>query len=138
MEGRHFTRLAQLAAWLSTAIIVYLTMAHVGVVYSIYNKLAPWLMRPSTTNYVVFEHIIAFALFGAVFCITYPRRTFMVCCIVFVSIIALELMQTLTPDRHGTLSDALEKIVGGGCGIFIAKCVINLRKARLPNRCVKI
>jgi hypothetical protein len=56
----------------------------------------------------------------------------MVCCVVFGSAITLELMQTLTPDRHGTLLDALEKIAGGACGILIAKAVLNFWNQRRP------
>jgi len=33
----------------------------------------------------------------------------------------LELTQTLTPDRHGTLIDALEKMAGGAIGIMLTK-----------------
>jgi hypothetical protein len=30
----------------------------------------------------------------------------------------------LTPDRHGTLVDAFEKIVGGALGIFAARATL--------------
>ena len=36
---------------------------------------------------------------------------------------SLEIAQALTPDRHGTLMDALEKIVGGAAGIVLVKAV---------------
>jgi len=32
--------------------------------------------------------------------------------------ILLEYLQTLAPDRHGTLIDAYEKILGGALGVF--------------------
>jgi len=35
--------------------------------------------------------------------------------------VLLEYLQTLTPDRHGTLVDASEKIIGGVLGIFAAE-----------------
>jgi VanZ family protein len=120
--GRHsFSRLTELAAWASIGLIAYLTLAHIGVVYSIYFRLAPWLLNVGIGKYVAAEHFGAFALFGALCFLAYPKRILMICLIVFGSAIILELMQTLTPDRHGTLLDALEKIAGGGCGIFIAK-----------------
>jgi len=37
--------------------------------------------------------------------------------------VILELAQTLTPDRHGTLIDALEKMAGGVTGIVLTKIV---------------
>jgi hypothetical protein len=73
-----------------------------------------------------FEHVIIFELFGAVFCAAYPRRLFLVCCIVFGTAIALELLQTITPDRHGTVVDALDKIGGGAGGILITKAAFSL------------
>ena len=48
-----------------------------------------------------------------------PRRTILVCCIGRAAL--LELLQTLTPDRHGTRADALEKMAGGAAGIFFSE-----------------
>jgi hypothetical protein len=39
----------------------------------------------------------------------------------------LEYLQTLTPDRHGTLVDAFEKIGGGAFGICAAKITLYFR-----------
>jgi VanZ family protein len=132
MEIRHFTRWAQLFAWASIAVIAYLTMTRVGLVYSIYYDLSPMLLHLGMKKFAVIEHFVAFALFGALLCAAYSKRVLMVCCIVFGSAITLELMQTLTPDRHGTLLDALEKIAGGGCGILIPKAVLNFWNQRRP------
>jgi VanZ family protein len=81
-----------------------------------------------------FEHVIVFAFFGAIFCAAYPRRIYLVCCIVFGSAVALELLQTMTPDRHGTLVDALEKMAGGGCGIFFTKGLLNFWHRTVQNK----
>ena len=110
---RHFVRLAQFTAWAAIAVIAYLSLTRVGVVYSIYYKLSPFLNAH-------FVHFTAFALVGVIFCIAYQRRIFFVCGVVFGTAIALELLQTLTPDRHGTLVDALDKLAGGAGGILIA------------------
>jgi hypothetical protein len=110
---RHFVRLAQFTAWAAIAVIAYLSLTWVGVVYSIYYKLSPFLNAH-------FVHFTAFALVGVIFCIAYQRRIFFVCGVVFGTAIALELLQTLTPDRHGTLVDALDKLAGGAGGILIA------------------
>ena len=53
--------------------------------------------------------------------LAYPKRLLMVCCIVLGGAALLEIAQTLTPDRHGTLIDAVEKIVGGAVGIALVK-----------------
>jgi VanZ like family len=125
VELRHLTRLAQFAAWASLALIAYLTLMRVGLVYSIYYKFAPLLLHIGMGEFATLEHLVVFALFGSLLCAAYPRHILLVCCIVFVSAVALELMQTLTPDRHGTLRDAVEKIAGGACGIFITKAVLD-------------
>jgi hypothetical protein len=47
-----------------------------------------------------------------------------VCSVVFTTAAVLEYLQTLTPDRHGTLFDASEKIVGGALGIFAVRAAL--------------
>jgi VanZ family protein len=125
-------KLMTAAAWASIAVIAYATLTHVGFVYSIYFKLSPILMRPEMRNYAHFEHLISFAVVGMLFGLAYPRRPILVCCIVFGGAALLEFLQTLTPDRHGTLADALEKMAGGAAGIFLARRT--LRSAgRIPD-----
>jgi VanZ family protein len=119
-----FQKLIMFAAWASILAIAYATLTHVGFVYSIYYKLAPLLMRAGMRTYAHFEHVIAFAIFGALFAFAYPRRVIFVCSVVFVSAVALEFLQTLTPDRHGTLIDAFEKVVGGTLGILAAHATL--------------
>jgi VanZ family protein len=124
---RRITQLAVTAAWIAIIAIAYATLAHVGFVYAIYFKLSPFLMRPAMQTYAHFEHVIAFALLGALFGFAYPRRTILVCCIVFGAAALLEILQTMTPDRHGTLLDAFEKIAGGAAGILFARIVQHLK-----------
>jgi hypothetical protein len=72
-----------------------------------------------------------FALLGAIFPFAYPRRFNLVCCVVFFSAITLECLQTLTPDRHGTMIDAIDKLFGGAIGIFAVEGIsFFLRAAR--------
>jgi len=40
------------------------------------------------------------------FCLRVPKRIIFACCVVFLSAVILEYLQTLTSDRHGTLIDA--------------------------------
>jgi hypothetical protein len=122
----HFTWLARLSAALLIGIIAYLTLAHVGIVCSIYYRLTPWLLHVGIGKYVAIEHFAAFALFGALCCLACPKRILLVCAMVFGSAIGLELLQNLTPDRHGTLLDAAEKIAGGACGILVSKAMAGI------------
>lgn len=116
-------KLIALAAWTSVAILAYATLTHADFAYSIYFKLAPFLMGVNMRTYAHFEHIIAFAIYGAIFAFAYPKRIYFVCSVVFLSAILLEYLQTWTPDRHGTVIDALEKIAGGALGIFSARSI---------------
>lgn len=116
-------RLIVLAAWVSIAALAFLTLTHVGFVYSIYFKLAPFLHAKMTT-YAHFEHVIAFAFFGALFCFAYPKRIIFVFGVVVITAVTLEYLQTLTPDRHGTVIDACEKIIGGALGMLVARFVL--------------
>jgi hypothetical protein len=129
-----FQKLIIVAAWASVAVLAYATLTHVGFVYSIYYNLAPLLMRPAMRSYAHVEHVIAFAIFGALFSFAYPKRIAFVCCLVFLSAVILEYLQTLTLDRHGTPIDAFEKIVGGALGIFTVRTVLYLwHRKRLSN-----
>jgi hypothetical protein len=123
MHRNTFTRLITGLAWLAIIAIAYATLTRVGFVYGIYYKLAPIFMRPEMKIYARFEHVLAFAFLGALFTFAYPRRLLLVCCIVLGGAALLEIAQTLTPDRHGTLMDALEKIAGGGAGILLARFI---------------
>ena len=127
---RRITRLAMAAAWIAVIAIAYATLTHVGFVYAIYFKLSPFLMRPAMQTYAHFEHVIAFAILGALFGFAYPRHLFLVCGIVFGAAALLEILQTMTPDRHGTLVDALEKMAGGAAGIIFARIARRLWSAR--------
>ena len=126
MSRNSISHLIAVAAWISITVIAYATLTHVGFVYAIYFKLSPILMGAAMRNYAHFEHIIAFVLVGVLFSFAYPRRTVLVCCIVFGGAALLEILQTLTPDRHGTLVDALEKMAGGAAGIFLTRYTLQL------------
>jgi len=127
---RHLTRIAKAAAWIAVVAIAYATLTHVDFVYAIYLKLSPFLMHPAIRTYAHFEHVVAFALLGALFGFAYPRRAILVLCIVFGVAALLEILQTMTPDRHGTLIDALEKMAGGAVGIVFARTAQRVWSAR--------
>jgi hypothetical protein len=118
-----FVRLARLSAAALIGTIGYLTLARVGVVYSIYYRLAPWLHHIEISKYVAIEHFVAFAIFGALCCVAFPRRILLVSLVVFGSVVCLELLQNLTPDRHGTFFDAVQKVAGGAFGILASEMI---------------
>jgi hypothetical protein len=89
----------------------------VQFVYEIYFKLSPLLGNPDIQHYVRFEHVIAFAVVAVLLSLAYPSRPWFVSGAVLLSILVLEYLQTLTPDRHGSLTDAGEKILGGILGV---------------------
>jgi hypothetical protein len=105
-----FHKLITVAAWVLLAFIAYATIS-------------PIQDRPSLPMPSSFEHLAAFAVLGALFCLAYPRHIALVCLIVLGSAVVLEIMQLLTPDRHGRIQDATEKMAGGAMG-FVAGRVI--------------
>src|SRR6476469_1557936 len=123
MSRTTILRLITAMAWVAIIGIAYATLTKVGFVYAIYFKLAPFLKQPAMQTYAHFVHIIAFGLLGALFTFAYPKRLLLVCCIVLGAAVLLEFAHTLTPDRHGTLIDALEKIAGGAVGIVLVRAI---------------
>ena len=123
MHRNNVTRLVTIAAWVAIMAIAYATLTRVGFVYAIYFKLAPLFRGPAMQTFAHFEHIAAFALLGTLFAFAYPKRLLLVCGIVLGGAVLLEIAQTLTSDRHGTLIDALEKIAGGSAGILLARTI---------------
>ena len=49
--------------------------------------------------------------------------------IVLGSAVLLELAQQLTPDRHGGVQDAIEKIAGGAVGILASLAILYFGRA---------
>jgi VanZ family protein len=98
-------RLCLVAGWLTLAFIVYAT-------------LSPLEDRPVLASPQL-EHFAAFALMGIAFSLGYPKRTLLILVITIGSAFTLEVLQLLTPDRHGRVLDALVKVAGGSCGIGI-------------------
>jgi VanZ family protein len=123
MHRSTILKLTTALAWVAIIAIAYATLTKVGFVYAIYFKLAPFLMGAHMQTYAHLEHVFAFAILGTLFGLAYPRSTTLVCCMVFGAAALLEIAQTLTPDRHGTLIDALEKMAGGGAGILLARTI---------------
>jgi VanZ family protein len=104
-------KLIGLAAWGLLAFIAYATIS-------------PIPARPTLPTSTTFEHLVAFAVLGALFGLAYPRQVAIVCLIVLGSAVLLEFLQLLTPDRHGRVPDAIEKITGGVVGIAAGRAIL--------------
>jgi VanZ family protein len=95
-----------------------------------YASLSPLEDRPTSLTSSDFEHLAAFAVLGVLFCLAYPQRIIVVWMIVLGSAALLELLQLITPDRHGQILDALEKMAGGAAGILAGRVILYFDRAR--------
>ncbi|WNV12386.1 VanZ family protein [Tardiphaga sp. 709] len=93
-------------AWTTLALIAFATLSPIG-------------LRPHFGG-VSLERFGAFALVGLLFGLAYPRHLWFVLTLVGGAAVALEVLQHLTPDRHGEVRDALVKLAGGVTGIGIS------------------
>ncbi|MGY3346709.1 MULTISPECIES: VanZ family protein [unclassified Bradyrhizobium] len=123
------TAMLAVAAWITVSVIGYATLTKVQFIYQVYGKISPFLFGVNMATWAHLEHAIAFLTLGSLFARAYPRRTGMVCMIVIGSAIIFELLQTLTPDRHGTVFDASENIVAACAGIAAVRLVQLVRSA---------
>ena len=110
-------RLIAVVAWALLAFIAYATVS-------------PIQARPTLPTSSSIEHFAAFAVLGALFCLAYPRHTIRVGLIVLGSAVLLEELQLLTPDRHGRIQDALEKVAGGAVGILVTQATLKWARNR--------
>ena len=100
-------KLVVLLAWVSLGYIVFVTLSPIG-------------LRPVASHNPAYERLVAYAIVGILFGLAYRGRGFMAPGIVVGAAIALEGLQSLTPDRHGRLVDLLEKISGALLGVLVA------------------
>ncbi len=96
----------------------------------VFVTLAPINLRPTTPAPTQVERIVALAVLGLVFALAYPRHIFLVALIVLGSTILLELLQLVSPSRHGRVIDVIAKLIGGGLGIGAGWLVTWLRRRR--------
>lgn len=131
MRNTTISTVLAIAAWGMVCLIGYATLTRVQFIYMVYGKIKPFLFGANMATWAHLEHAIAFLALGALFALAYPRRPLLVCLVVIGSAVIFELAQTLTPDRHGTLIDASEKIAAGCVGIALvrlAQSVLSSRK----------
>src|ERR1700744_254653 len=100
-------RLSIVAGWLVLGFVVVAT-------------LSPATARPSLASPHL-EHFAAFALIGLAFALAYPNRVLLVVTLVIGAALGFEVLQLITPDRHGRVADALVKALGGISGICVGQ-----------------
>jgi hypothetical protein len=79
-----------------------------------------WLHPASNTS-------LHLPFLGGFFTWLIQKHLFFVLAIVVGSAVVLEFAQLLTPDRHGTVIDALQKLAGGGLGVLVTSTLFRLR-----------
>lgn len=96
-----------------------------------YATLSPIGLRPHLGN-VSLERFGAFAAVGLLFGLAYPRHVWLVLMTVLGSAVTLELLQRITPDRHGMLPDAEVKFIGGLAGVGLSFALNYAFRRRSP------
>ncbi|WOC14694.1 VanZ family protein [Pseudochrobactrum sp. MP213Fo] len=112
---RHFSLLPVLA-WLMLAALLVVTVSPIG-------------LRPHIPGHVTTERFLALATIGLLFCLAYPKRWLFVLIMLIAVAGLFELMQRLTPDRHGELSDFIVKSCGAITGVFVGKLILYWKKS---------
>jgi hypothetical protein len=110
------TTALRLAAWLLLAGLVFVTLSPVD-------------LRPISPLPTQIERAIALTIVGFVFALAYPRRLVLVAVIVLGATIGLEVLQLVTPSRHGRWPDVAVKLLGGSVGLA-GGWLLNRRRPR--------
>jgi hypothetical protein len=106
-------------AWIMLAFIAFAT-------------LSPLALRPEIADPNL-ERFGAYALAGSLMALAYPRHLIRVALFVVGAAIVLEVLQLVTPDRHGQLANAVVKAVGGLAGVAAACIVLYLTRANVDR-----
>lgn len=99
-----YEALLRIAAWLCLAFIAMATLSPLG-------------FRPTTGWPPSIERFLAFALVGGLFAMAYPRYILLAAVVVLGAAALFEVLQVLTPSRHGRVFDAAVKFAGGSFGL---------------------
>lgn len=133
MKTSLVTRFLLILAWAAFGLIAYGTLTRAQFVYAIYGRVKPFLFGAGPQTWAHVEHVTAYATAGILFALAYPRRPWLACAIVAGGAVAFEYLQTFTPDRHGTLIDATEKIVAGCLGVGVTSLLRLARSRYFPR-----
>lgn len=98
-------------AWLMLAALLAVTISPIN-------------FRPHIPGHVTTERFMMLLVIGLLFCLAYPKRWALVLIMLVSAAGLFELMQRLTPDRHGELSDFLVKSAGATAGVILGKIIL--------------
>lgn len=107
----------RVGAWVALAVIVFST-------------LAPIDLRPHSGLPVQLERLLAFVVAGFLMALAYPRHIIVCAVLVLGAAVALEVMQLVTPSRHGRGIDLVVKLLGGSGGIAAAWAIDRIIERR--------
>ncbi|CAB4325262.1 MULTISPECIES: VanZ family protein [unclassified Brucella] len=105
------------AAWLVLLAILAVTIS-------------PIQFRPVTGEPVNLERLAAFLVVGGLFALAYPRHWLAVLVLTMGCAALFELLQRITPGRHGEFHDFLFKAAGAAIGVAIGHSLSRLRPFR--------
>ncbi|MEO6013994.1 MAG: hypothetical protein ABIQ30_10480 [Devosia sp.] len=89
----------------------------------VFVTLSPINLRPISPLPTQLERALALAAVGFAFAIAYPKRIVLVALLVLGSTVLLELLQLVSPSRHGRLVDLIVKLIGAGFGMSLGWAV---------------
>lgn len=115
MSSRNLLRVV---AWATLGLIILWTLAPIG-------------LRPHSGLPVQTERLLAFAVAGFLMGLAYPRHIIVCAALVLGAAVMLEVLQLVTPSRHGRGIDLVAKLIGGSVGISAAWAVHSLIGKRL-------
>ncbi len=96
---------------------LFRVLAWAGLAFIAFATLSPIDLRPTSELSPNVERFIAFAAVGVTFAIAYPRHLWLTLAVVLGAALALEVLQIISPSRHGHMLDALVKMSGGTIGL---------------------
>ncbi len=106
-----FVSVFQILAWLMLAALLAVTISPIG-------------FRPHIPGFVNGERFAMLLVIGLLFSLAYPKHWLKVLILLIAVSGLFELMQRLTPDRHGELSDFIVKSAGATAGVILGKVVL--------------
>ena len=113
-------KLAVFAAWAGFGLICFVTLSPIG-------------LRPETGDPRL-ERFVAYAVLGVLFAVAYPRHFVRLATFLAIAAMGLEALQHLTPDRHGHIPDAMEKVAGAWAGCAVLRFMQGwTERSRLPK-----
>lgn len=108
-------RFLPVLAWLLLAALLLITISPIG-------------LRPHIPGFVSVERFSALFIIGLLFCLAYPKHWATVLIMLIIAAGLFELMQRLTPDRHGELTDFIVKAGGAIAGVALGKMILFLKR----------